>query len=215
MAKDKSGGKRGGRQKGGVNPNDIVSTRDLISERESQQEAVDATLTVLRDLYEEYGVTADQIQLAKLKGSKAMGVLGYSDGYNVAINEKYFNSKAMDSAYEASVKSGFHPSNGDKTGLQAVVAHEMGHRITEVVSTKLGNRQVLDMESTSRQIVTEARKQTNHRGNIIFGSKISGYSTHSNAETIAEAVSDVYCNGKKAKAESKAVVSVLKKYLSE
>ena len=38
---------------------------------------------------------------------------------------------------------------------------------------------------------------------------ISGYAGHSNAECIAEAVSDVYCNGRKASAESRAIVKEL------
>lgn len=39
---------------------------------------------------------------------------------------------------------------------------------------------------------------------------VDSYATDSNAECIAEATTDVYCNGKKAKAESKAVVQVLR-----
>lgn len=46
-----------------------------------------------------------------------------------------------------------------------------------------------------------------------MASKISGYATHSNAEAVAEAIADVYCNGKKAKSESKAIVNVMNKYL--
>ena len=46
-----------------------------------------------------------------------------------------------------------------------------------------------------------------------MASKISGYATHSNAEAIAEAIADCYCNGKKAKSESKAIKGVIDKYL--
>lgn len=42
--------------------------------------------------------------------------------------------------------------------------------------------------------------------------KISEYATVSNAEAIAEAFTDVYCNGNKAKSESKAIMSVIDSY---
>jgi len=42
---------------------------------------------------------------------------------------------------------------------------------------------------------------------------VSGYAEENNAECVAEAFADVFCNGKKAKAESRAIVSVLEKYL--
>lgn len=45
--------------------------------------------------------------------------------------------------------------------------------------------------------------------------KISRYATVSNAEAIAEAYSDVKCNGGKAKAESKAIIETLNKYLKK
>ena len=48
-----------------------------------------------------------------------------------------------------------------------------------------------------------------------MASKISGYARSSNAEAIAEAISDCYCNGSKAKAESKAIKSVIDKYLKK
>ena len=56
-------------------------------------------------------------------------------------------------------------------------------------------------------------KKTSHRGVVQMAAKISRYATESNAEAIAEAVSDVYCNGNKARAESLAIVSVVDKYL--
>ena len=49
--------------------------------------------------------------------------------------------------------------------------------------------------------------------NYAAAEKISRYATDSNAECVAEAFADVYCNGSKAKAESRTVVSVLKKYI--
>ena len=48
---------------------------------------------------------------------------------------------------------------------------------------------------------------------VQMAKKISTYATHSNAEAIAEAFSDVYCNGKKAHKESQAIVNVINSYL--
>ena len=78
-----------------------------------------------------------------------------------------------------------------------------------MIASKTGT----DFDATATKIVSDARKSTKHRGVVQMASKISGYATYSNAEAIAEAVSDWYCNGKKAKSESKAIVNTLKSYL--
>ena len=69
------------------------------------------------------------------------------------------------------------------------------------------------VDEAARRICEEARKKTKHRGVVQMAKAISGYATETNAEAIAEAYSDVYCNGKKATDESKAIVSTLEKYL--
>lgn len=211
MAKGSRGGKRFG---GGVglNPANIVSTTSLISEREGQQVLVDETMEVFRDVFDEYDTIVDDIQLATLKG-RDNSTLAYYDGSNIAVNKAYFNEKVMNSAYEKCVEMGFHPDKGNKTALQAVVAHELGHKLTSDVAVKMGKDGWTDFDSVATSIVNEARKSTKHRGVVQMASKISGYATHSNAEAIAEAFSDVYCNGKKAHSESKAIVDVINKYL--
>ena len=146
------------------------------------------------------------------KGGKR-GVLAYYDGEGVAINNEYLNSKTMNKAYQKCVESGFHPSSGSKTGMEAVVSHELGHALTDVVGSKMGITGINRTNESATAIVNEARKQTKHRGVVQMASKISGYATHSNAEAVAEAMSDVYCNGKKARAESRAIVDVINKYL--
>ena len=208
MAKGSRGGRRGGGGTG-LNPGDIISTRDMISERGVNQALVDDTLQVFNDFNDEYGYQVEQIQLAKLD-PKANALAYYDWEGNIAVNEKFFNDKAMDDAYKRCIESGFHPSNGNKTTMQAVVSHEIGHGLTAEVGKKLG---INDLDATATAIVKEARKQTKHKGVVQMASNISGYATHSNAETIAEAVSDVYCNGKKAKSESRAIVNVMDKYL--
>lgn len=207
MAKGTRGGRRGGGT--GLNPGDIISTRDMLSESGVNQALVNDTLQVFKDFNDEYGYQVEQIQLAKLK-PKANALAYYDWEGNIAVNEKFFNDKAMDDAYKRCIESGFHPSNGNKTTMQAVVSHEIGHGLTAEVGKKLG---INDLDATATVIVKEARKQTKHKGVVQMASKISGYATHSNAEAVAEAMSDVYCNGKKARAESRAIVNVMDKYL--
>lgn len=196
--------------KSSVNPGNIVDERDMIVERGDNTAMVDEVLTVSRDMLKDYpNAPLKQLLIATLKGDDAYSTLGYYDGANIAINENYFNP-AMDNAYKECVKQGFHPSNGNKTGLQAVAAHEFGHAITDAVGSKINRPEIHDAADF---IVNEARKQTKHRGVVQMASKISRYATANNAETVAEAVCDVYCNGKNAKSESKAIVNVINKYL--
>lgn len=195
---------------GGINPGDVLSQKSLISEREGKGALVDAALQTLRELNNEYGEVVSDLRLATLKNNKrSAGVLGFSNGDDVSINEKYFGDN-MESAYAQSVKAGYHPSNGNKTGLQAVVAHEMGHNMTLAAGRKMG---INNIDGAATRIVNEARKATGHRGVVQMASKISRYATASNAEAVAEAVADVYSNGSRAARESRAIVDVMKKYL--
>ena len=209
MAKGSRGGKRAGGG-GGIKPEDIVAVRSLVSERERLQTEVDETMEAFKNVYEEYGLEIDDIQLATLKGS-GQNALAYYDGMNnIAFNESYFNKAKMEAAYDACVKQGFHPSKGNKTALEAVAAHELGHALTNKIAAKMG---VSSLKEASTNVVNEARKSTKHRGVVQMASKISGYATASNAEALAEAFADVYCNGKKARSESRAIVNTMKKYL--
>lgn len=204
-------GDRGGRRRGGsegLDPGDIRNTSSLISEREGKQALVDATLATLKDFRDEYGAEVGDLVVATITG-KGASTMAYSDGENIGVNKSYFSDR-METAYADCVKSGFHPSNGNKTALQAVVAHEMGHNLTAIVGQKLGTT---IMDSAADRIVREARQATGHRGVVQMASRISKYATYSNAEAVAEAVADIYCNGSRAKAESRAIVNVINKYL--
>lgn len=139
--------------------------------------------------------------------------MAYYDGANIAVNQNYFKD-SIDGIYDSAVSSGFHPGRGNKTGLEAVVAHEIGHKLTDQVGVKLGNG-VFDIDKTATTIVKEALKQTNHRGVVQLASKISDYATYSNAEAVAEAYADVYCNGNKAHKESIAIMNVVNKYIKK
>ena len=203
----RSGGRGGD---AGLNAGDIVSTKSFMSERGNYN--ADDLLQAFKDVSDSYGYIVDDIQIAELKGSGA-NVLAYYDGANIAFNQSYLKGEQMSKAYEACVKQGFHPSNGNKTALQVVAAHELGHGLTDAVATKMGLTGVRKIDTAATNIVSEARKSTKHRGNVQMASKISKYATYSNAEAVAEAFADVYCNGKKARSESRAIVDVVNKYM--
>ena len=201
-----SGGGDGGAT-GGVKESDILSTTSLISERERQQAEVDDVLGVLSDFYDEYGAQVDT-EIATMKaGSNALAYYSY-DGV-VAVNQSYFDSAKMSTAYAECVKTGFHPSNGSKSAMQAVVAHEMGHKLTADVATRLGHG---DLHTAAATIVSEASKRTG-KSTKQMAKSISGYAKKNHAETVAEAISDVYCNGSKASKASRSIVDVVNGYL--
>ena len=195
MAKGSRGGKRAGGGEG-LNPNNILGNTNLLIDTDLDETTRGEVTKTLKNFKDEYGLTYENTRIAELKGKDKYGVLAYYDGAGIAINSTFLNSEKMNEAYQKCVESGFHPSSGSKSGMEAVVAHGINRT-----------------HESATAIVNEARKQTKHRGVVQMASKISGYATHSNAEAVAEAMSDVYCNGKKARAESRAIKSVVDKYL--
>lgn len=192
-----------------LNPADIVSTTSLISEREGHTQEVDETLQTFKDIADEYGYIIDDIQLAVLKGDGA-STMAYYDGSNIAINASYFDKVKMEKAYAQCVADGFHPPQGTKTALQAVASHELGHALTDAVGARMGTIK----GDTASAILKEAKKQGKFSGTVAdMAGRISGYAQFNPRECIAEAFSDVYCNGGKARKESQAIVSVMNKYL--
>lgn len=199
-----------GRYPGGgkVNLEDIESLEDLVSMREGSPREVDEMLSVGKDVHDKYGEDIGNLAAATIKEKAGKGgVLGFFGDDEIGINKKYLDSKKMDKAMDESSKDGFHPSRGKKTGLQAVAAHEYGHKLTEAA----GKRHGKSLDAMADEIVKEARKETGHRGVVKMASKISRYATASNAEAVAEAFADVYCNGGRAKRESIAIVNALDK----
>ena len=183
----------------------VSNVRDMISERSQRQTETDEVLSVARRMTGLYGSdnAINQFQIAKMGG----GAMAYydSDG-NIAMNERYMNSAGMNSAYDAATKSGFHPSRGNKSGVQAVASHEYGHALADNVGRKWGMN---DVEGASRRIVERARAKTSHKTNMDFAKQISGYAQYNFAECVAEAVSDWHCNGSRAKKESRAIMAVI------
>lgn len=210
MAKGASGGsKRGWGGSGGFGGGGNATNLDsLISEREGNQAEVDAVLTVYRDVNNEFGTVPTDSLVGDMPGQPTMAY--YDSADNLVVNRSYFNNAKMDKAYADCVKSGFHPSAGDKSGLQAVVAHEVGHTLTERAAGGFGN-----IDKFSNALVKSAAKATSDAAAATFARKISGYAGENAAEAIAEAFSDVYCNGRNAHKESHAIVDELKKYLKK
>lgn len=191
----------------GLDPANLKNVGDMISQRETQRKEVDGVLTVSRSMNEQYGTDVDFI-LADI-GGKDKGTMAFYDGINVGWNREYFDTKKQTTAYDECVASGFHPGRGKKSAMEAVASHEFGHAINDKVATKMG----LSMDAAAKKIVNEAKKEAGHSRGADMAAKISGYAKHSQAECIAEAFADVYCNGNKARKESIAVVNTTKKYL--
>ncbi len=201
----------GGGGTGGVNAGDILDTTSLVSAREIRQKEVDEVLSVFNDVYNEYGSQVTDIHIA-LMDSKSHALAYYDSGDNIAVNAKYFNSATMNKAMVDSIAAGYHPKMGNKTAMQAVVAHELGHKLTADVATKLNQAGFGNLNTVAGRIVREAKKKIGYK-NSDFAAKISGYAKTNHAETVAEAYCDVYCNGGKAKRESRAIVDVINGYL--
>ena len=172
---------------------------------------VDDALKVLREVQGEYGVIVNDLQIAKMSGADKNGTLAFYDaGGNLAVNENYFDLGKLNQSYDEDVQAGFHPSRGNKSAMEAVVAHEMGHRLTDEAGNIAGNG-FWSLDKTSNDIVSKASKTLG----ISHGelrSRISGYAKSSNAETVAEAFADMYCNGNNASSASRAVINELSKY---
>ena len=209
MAKGSRGGRRSGKPTGGVNPNDIKGTTNLLIDTDLDEITRGEVTRTLKDFQDKYGLEYNNTRIANMK--PGTGVLAYYDGEGIAINNEYLNSDTMNAVYKKSVESGFHPSNGSKTGMEAVVSHELGHAVNGIIADRMG----ISLDASADRIVNEAMKNTKHKTVSTFQSKISGYAKQSYAETVAEAMADCYCNGKKARSESKAIQKVVDKYMKD
>ena len=208
MAKGSRGGRRGGIT-GGVNPNDIKGTTNLLIDTDLDEITRGEVTRTLKDFQDKYGLEYSNTRTANMK--RGTGVLAYYDGAGIAINSTFLNSKKMNEAYQKCVESGFHPSSGSKTGMEAVVSHELGHAVNGIIADRMG----ISLDASADRIVNEAMKNTKHKTVSTFQSKISGYAKQNYAETVAEAMADCYCNGKKARSESKAIQKVVDKYMKD
>ena len=155
-----------------------------------------------RDALEaEYGSAVKMMNLhaATFSDPSVLGAYGSDTLY---MNQKYIQNKYLTQAMKDT--GGFHPEIGDKTGAEAVAAHEIGHRLGEVAA-KRGN-------VSEKDIVGRAGSKIGVKTENVAG-HISGYARSNYGETIAEACADVYCNGKNASKASQAIMAEIKAIL--
>ena len=219
-----------GRSKAGGSGGRVITPLGVLDvwsyrHRKGNEPFVDAINTAARSMESDFpGLMQDvgTLNAVKLRG-RDNGVLGYFSrdgrgGTSVNINQEYTDLAEMDAVMDRAAKSGFHPSRGNKSGVEAVSLHELGHALNNHVAAKMGfnPNDVFKMEYAADKIVKDARKAAGKiagRGGIEqFRRSISGYSSGSNTETIAEAVADYYCNGSRAHANSRAIMAELFKY---
>lgn len=157
-----------------------------------------------RDAFErEYGGVVKNMSLHVGTFSDP-SVLGAYGGNTLYMNSKYVRNANLTQAMQAGAASGFHPSIGNKTGAEAVAAHEIGHRLGEVAAQKAG--------ISEQDIVSRAAKKLKVRTANVAG-HISKYARSNYSETIAEASADVYCNGTSASKASIAIMNEVKAIL--
>lgn len=170
---------------GGQYANEIMNTRDAMER--------------------EYGdaVTMMNLSLGKFSDSSVLGAYGDNTLY---MAEKNVKNPYLTESMKQAAASGFHPQIGDKTGAEAVAAHEIGHRLGEIAAQKAG--------ITEKQVVARAAVRARIRTENMAG-YISGYARSNYSETIAEAASDVYCNGSKASKASRAIMREVKSILKQ
>ena len=197
---------------GGGGAVDVTNSASLVSARnEGKQSEVDKALTVLRDVNERYGLDVEDALIATL-AAKDAGVMAYYDSNgNLAINRAYFDDAKMNAAYDKAVADGFHPSRGDRSAIEAVTAHEMGHRITEEIGVRMGLG-AWGIDEASDRIIASAASSLRMKSPGRLIAQLGGYSRHSAAEALAEAFSDVYCNGRNASRYSHAIVNAMNAY---
>lgn len=155
-----------------------------------------------RDAFErEYGSSVNGMNLMAATFSRP-GVLGAYGGDTLYMNQKYIRNANLTDAMKST--DGFHPGIGNRTGAEAVAAHEIGHRLGELAAKKAG--------ITERDVVGRAAKKIGLKTENMAG-HISKYARSNYGETIAEASADVYCNGEKASKASRAIMAEVKSIL--
>lgn len=183
----------------------ILNTESMLSYPNKRDE-INETMAAIKAVHDQYGVDLSDIQVATLASKNANVMAYYDSAGNLAINKTYFDSNKMNAAYDRCVNNGFHPSRGNKSGLEATAAHEMGHRLTQAASR---NDTWGQLDSTADSIVSSAAKKGGFKSTKALGKAVSGYGAKNSAEAIAEAFSDVHCNGRNASRASRLIITEL------
>ena len=199
---------------GSGKPVNIISQTDVWSyrHRSGNEPFVDSMNTAIRGIQDSFpGImnhvnVVNAVEMGGKDRTQTLGVYS-STAKTVGLNQNYTNVDKMNKTYDSA--GDHHPSRGNKNAVEAVTAHEMGHAVTGMLAEKMG---ISDFDTAAKKIVDGAYKRSKGKGGTkAWAKKISGYTTENNAECIAEAISDVYCNGSKAAKESRAIFSECKR----
>lgn len=196
-------------------PINIVSTTDVWSMRNRDNNApfvddINRSIGVMQNDFPDVMNTVYSVDAAELGGADRTATLGYwsaSDG-TLALNAYYTDIGRMNAAYDAG--GTHHPGRGDRSAVEAVTYHEMGHALTSNIAQKMG---VGSLDESSKRIVDDAYAASKGTGGTKkWAGAISRYAQKNYAECVAEAVCDYYCNGRKATEQSRAIMRELRKY---
>lgn len=193
----------------------ILKKTDIWSMRHNKdnEEYVDSINASVRLIQEEYNDIMNNVQTVEAAKFAKKSVLGAYGNNALLMSDKYTNISDVNAIYDRNAKSGYHPSRGNKNGIEAVALHELGHALTDTLAAKGGFK---DLGACSKDIVKKAYKSSRGIGGTKrWAGKISRYAQHSYSECVAEAVSDYYCNGDKAAKQSKAIVSEIRKRMNK
>ena len=197
-------GKFGGGMEGKKTTVTVKSSHPLTDEIGSGGGSFANEIMNTRDAFErEYGSAVKDMNLSVGTFNKP-GVLGAYGQNTLIMNQRYVKNADLTEAMQKASESGFHPSIGNKTGAEAVAAHEIGHRLGEIAANRAG--------ISERDIVARAGKKIGIKTENMAG-HISGYARSNYGETIAEASADVFCNGAKANKASRAIMAEVKSIL--
>lgn len=198
---------------GGGGGGAAYDTQEMVTMRGEKTQEVDDVLTVARSFRDTFGANVVPEELQVTRNDIGATMAFYDAGGNLALNKAYFDTQKMNTAYDRTVQSGFHPARGGKPAIEAVAAHEMGHRLADVATQRIASASSFSTDKIEKQIVRNAAKEIKARGALGVANQISRYAKTNYSECIAEAVADVYCNGNQASRASQAVYAELRKAL--
>lgn len=136
--------------------------------------------------------------------------------YIMEINKKFYGDiNTVKKQYQNDVRKGFHPKN---TTYEDLGNHELGHCVTyEIIKKKYTDKNLIikdwNNDITTREIIEKSFNNLGINDKMtqkLLRNNISTYATSKWSETIGEAFSDYYRNGKNASALSKEIIKVMK-----
>lgn len=194
----------------------ILTNKEL---KEINKKAMYENLNKMQKITKDFHILKEldiRYKVVEETDDSSMGIRPTDDGYYILeINKNIFDDK-IKQRYALSESIKFHPTG---TSYKDIGTHEIGHIVNVEIIKKINNGNVkamrfdYDNNITANKIVEEAFNNlkvydTINKEKLVRD--ISTYSLDSNAETIAEAFADYYCNYENAKTLSKEIVKVMK-----